>query len=293
MEYRGTVLTDALSVKEIFTVLRPDICRFYPGRGESHPFPEIFYLSRGKHTLLLDKREYTLLGGQMIIYAPFSFHESSQYRPIDAEASVLTFDADSQILSSLYNTVLTLTPAQRDRLCAIVEEGVGYFYWDEQSTATRGMRLRTGIDPTELWGLKKQIELFLIDVYRTHASQASKSAKELRHDAEFEAITAHLRAHLAEPMTLERIAKASSMSVSRLKLLFRDMAQMGPIEYLLRLRVERAKELICEGAMNFTQISEAVGFSSLHYFSRVFKSIAGLSPSEYKKSITQHNAPQK
>lgn len=292
MEYRGTVLTDALSVKEIFTVLRPDICRSYPGRGEAHPFPEIFYLSRGKHTLLIDKREYTLLGGQMIIYAPLSFHEASQYRPIDAEAAVLTFDADSQILSSLYNTVISLTPLQRDHLCAIVEEGVGYFYWDEQSTATHGMLLREGIDPTRLWGLKKQIELFLIDVYRTHASQASKSAKELRHDAEFEAITVHLRAHLAESMTLERIAKASSMSISRLKLLFREKAQMGPIEYLLHLRVERAKELICEGALNFTQISEAVGFSSLHYFSRVFKSIAGLSPSEYKKSIPCHNSPQ-
>ena len=44
-----------------------------------------------------------------------------------------------------------------------------------------------------------------------------------------------------------------------------------------------AKELIRTSAMNFTEIAEAVGFESLHYFSRVFKARTGLSPSQYAK----------
>ena len=59
---------------------------------------------------------------------------------------------------------------------------------------------------------------------------------------------------------------------------------MGMIAYVNRLRIEEAGRLIREGTLNFTEIAGTLGFSSLHYFSRVFKSTTGVSPSEYKKT---------
>ena len=44
-----------------------------------------------------------------------------------------------------------------------------------------------------------------------------------------------------------------------------------------------SKELISEGKMNFTEISDSLGFSSLHYFSKTFKKLTGITPSEYEK----------
>ena len=285
MKYIGTAITDALSVKEIYTILRPNISLTYPGCGESHPCPEIFYLSKGHHTLLIDKREYSLDEGQMIVYAPNAYHEASQYRPILAQAAVLTFDADSEILNSLYNTVITLTPKQRDHLSSIVDEGMGYFCWSEQSNNVRGMFLREGVDPAELWGLKKQIELFLIDVYQTHANPTQTTGKDARWSTEFSMAVSFLKDNLTTPLTLEQIAHACSMSVSKLKLLFREKAGMGPIDYLIGLRIEHARHLIREGNLNFTEIAEQSGFTSLHYFSRVFKRVTGKSPSQYAKGI--------
>ena len=46
-----------------------------------------------------------------------------------------------------------------------------------------------------------------------------------------------------------------------------------------------AKQLIRENDMNFTLISEFLGYSSIHYFSRQFKKICGMTPSEYASSI--------
>ena len=43
--------------------------------------------------------------------------------------------------------------------------------------------------------------------------------------------------------------------------------------------------MIRTGRMNFTQISETLGYTSIHYFSRQFKKIAGMTPSEYASSI--------
>ncbi len=43
--------------------------------------------------------------------------------------------------------------------------------------------------------------------------------------------------------------------------------------------------MIRDEQMNFTQISESLGYSSIHYFSRQFKNITGMTPSEYASSI--------
>jgi len=51
------------------------------------------------------------------------------------------------------------------------------------------------------------------------------------------------------------------------------------------MKIEAAKELIRTGQMNFTQISEKLGYTSIHYFSRQFKKVTGMTPSEYASSI--------
>lgn len=279
--YRGTALSDALSVTEIYTVLSPDLVKNYPGTGESHPFPEILYLARGEHTLLVDRERHTLREGQIILYAPGSYHEASDVRPTLADAFVLTFECTSPLLLPLYNRAITLTARQRTMLDAFFAEGVQYFEGRAPDDTVRGMVLRAGVDERALWGLRKQIELFLLDLSEREAPPKSK--RELRHDAEFAAVTDFLGKNLATPLSLSQIALAAQMSVSKLKLLFRERTGSGPIDYLIRLRIERAEELIREGEYNLSEISERVGFSSLHYFSRTFKSITGVSPSQYAK----------
>ena len=51
------------------------------------------------------------------------------------------------------------------------------------------------------------------------------------------------------------------------------------------MKIETAKQLIRNEQMNFTQIAETLGYSSIHYFSRQFRKLTGMSPSEYASSI--------
>ena len=57
------------------------------------------------------------------------------------------------------------------------------------------------------------------------------------------------------------------------------------MEYFSRMKIKAARHMIREGRLNFTQISETLGFQSVHYFSRRFRSICGMSPSEYADSV--------
>ena len=57
------------------------------------------------------------------------------------------------------------------------------------------------------------------------------------------------------------------------------------INYINKLRIKNAKKLMRQGELNLTQLSARVGFSSIHYFSKLFKGYEKMSPSEYLDTI--------
>ena len=67
--------------------------------------------------------------------------------------------------------------------------------------------------------------------------------------------------------------------------LFKDENGCGVIDYFSHLKIETAKKMIREESGNFSQISDYLGYSSIHYFSRQFKKFTGMTPSEYASSI--------
>jgi len=101
----------------------------------------------------------------------------------------------------------------------------------------------------------------------------------------FEKILHFFETNLDSQITLTDLCKIFPVGQSTIKKLFYEKAQCGVIEYHRKLRINEAKRLIREKNMNFTVISEELDFSSLHYFSRCFKKITGMSPSEYARSV--------
>ena len=73
------------------------------------------------------------------------------------------------------------------------------------------------------------------------------------------------------------------MSISQLNRLCRKECGMSTMNYFIQLKIEAAENMINETKMNFTEISEKLGFSSIHYFSKLFKNRVGITLSEYAK----------
>ena len=78
---------------------------------------------------------------------------------------------------------------------------------------------------------------------------------------------------------------STGLSRATVKRIFRCCAGMGPIQYFRTMRMKEAKRLIRETDLSITQIAEALGFSGIHHFSRVFKNTTGMSPREYAGSV--------
>lgn len=89
-----------------------------------------------------------------------------------------------------------------------------------------------------------------------------------------------------EKLAVNDAARAVDMSVSYFCRFFRRVTGMTYTEYLLRLRVDKAKELLAIGELQITRISKEVGFDNHGYFDRVFRRLNGISPRDYSERLS-------
>ena len=85
-------------------------------------------------------------------------------------------------------------------------------------------------------------------------------------------------------ITNTELAEACNISEVYFRKLFLRHFNTSPHKYIIEVRLQRAKQLLSEGALSIAEIAEACGFSSPYHFCRCFKQHIGISPSEYKKN---------
>ena len=88
-----------------------------------------------------------------------------------------------------------------------------------------------------------------------------------------------------EPITLETLEEISCMSRRNLTRLFREALDDSPIDYLIRIRIKSAMELLKNDGKTITEIAMEVGFSDSNYFTRQFHKITGMTPRSYQDNI--------
>lgn len=86
----------------------------------------------------------------------------------------------------------------------------------------------------------------------------------------------------AENISIEQYAEMANLSPGRFMHIFTDMTGVSPKQYLLRIKFERAIELLSDTNLSVAQIAELVGISDSNYFSRIFKKHTGHSPGFYR-----------
>ncbi|MBN1892459.1 MAG: helix-turn-helix transcriptional regulator [Clostridiales bacterium] len=92
----------------------------------------------------------------------------------------------------------------------------------------------------------------------------------------------YIEKHYAEPITVADLARLGYMSGSSLNRRFRSEIGKSPIQYLIWVRVERAKLLLRRHEISMTEIALRCGFSSGTHFSSCFAKNEGISPTDYQ-----------
>lgn len=102
------------------------------------------------------------------------------------------------------------------------------------------------------------------------------------------ALIDYMQAHLSSNITIEKLSELSSISPYHLIREFKKTTSFSPIDFLLRLRINEAKNLLQHTAMPIKQISASVGIEDEKYFSRLFRKRTGQSPKQYRNSFNKH-----
>ena len=96
-----------------------------------------------------------------------------------------------------------------------------------------------------------------------------------------------MRPHYDRDWTLEKMAKMAGYSPSRFSAVYKNTYGTSPIGDLIAVRIKNAKLLLRYSTMRISEVADAVGFASLYYFSRHFKKLCGISPSEYRDNASK------
>lgn len=95
----------------------------------------------------------------------------------------------------------------------------------------------------------------------------------------------YIQEHYAENLTLAVLSNVFFVCPAYLSRLFKKKTGINFVDYLTRLRVEKAKEFLALPALKVYTVAEMVGYENPRYFSRIFKDVTGMSPQDYRSSV--------
>lgn len=258
-----------LKLEKIFTLFYQEKERGFLFPGEAHPVAELTYVDQGSLHSVADGQDILLEQGDLVLYAPGQWHMQYADIGVAPRFMTVTFDAGTYDLSALYNRK---------------------FHSPQKAIGCLQQILREQERMDELSGdlIINLLSMVLLHLQRQSDKPADtlQSAHGLTSENEIirraqQYITTHVRSRLTVPL----VAKNTDVSPSYLTALFHKHLQISPGEYIRRIKLQESKQLIREGNMNFTEIAEALQYSTIHHFSRQFKEKFGITPSQYAKSI--------
>ncbi|MCK5129638.1 MAG: AraC family transcriptional regulator [Clostridiales bacterium] len=93
----------------------------------------------------------------------------------------------------------------------------------------------------------------------------------------------YINDNFLDSITLEQLSQVSGLSISYFSSLFKQYTGLSPIDFILRKKIIKSKELLTTTDMKVIEISQICGFKALSNFNRIFKKYTDLSPSQYRK----------
>jgi len=303
MYYKPSILSEDIAIKQIYTIHYFEYYKDYRFSGESHNFWEILYVDKGEVLVTSGSKHINLQSGQLIFHKPGEFHTISANGVIAPNTIVISFDCLSPSMKYFENKILYASDHEKSCIARIIAEAKGVYETDLNDPLYKKLDLKKEPQFGGRQLIKIYLQMMLIElirkgrfaeVYQPFTTIEHKSSQQNTYIS----VLNYIDNNLTEPLTISKISKNIMISRSSLENLFKKNSGMSIVQYFRNKRIERAKLLIRQGNLNFTQISELLCFNSLHYFSRTFKQITDMSPTEYAistKAMIDHSteAPNK
>ncbi|NKI24775.1 AraC family transcriptional regulator [Paenibacillus dendritiformis] len=243
-----------------------------PGWRESDFVPEFnrMYLIRsGEGRIVIDGTAYNPGPGQMVIM-PARVLQS--YGTISARTYEKYWCHFTALMGQRH-----LFQSMRIPYCLTLPEDV---FREAESHFERLIRCHAGGD----WTAELNKQAMLIELLSLYFRTAGLERIDLPSSQTLDKLNLALQMmheHLSERLNVQQLAERVHFHPNYFITLFREHMGESPVQYMNRMKIERAKQLLLTTALTVTEVADAVGLD-VYYFSRLFKNSTGFNPTSFK-----------
>ncbi len=246
-----------------------------------HDFTELAIIFKGRAKHIINDHENTIKAGDVFVVKGNTSHGYEDTREL-VICNIIYQEKDTYNFKKLpgFQTLFVLEPSFR----------IKYNYESMLNLNHKELEYLDDITDimlkeykTKMKGHDNRIKAYFnsLIIYLSHKYTQSNTrvSKKLLKLGE---TLAYMEKHYLDDITLEELAKKASLSRRHFSRIFKEHYNTSPINYIIQLRINHSCSLLIETDKNITEIAIESGFNDSNYFSRKFKNIMGISPTEYR-----------
>ncbi len=233
---------------------------------------QLLYIAAGKAHFHFDGKEQIVTAGHMVLYRPKEPQKYEYYGNDQTEVYWVHFTGGN-VTNILRSYGLT-----DDKHVFYCSSGLDYQNLFRTMINELQMCRENYAEMLEMY--LRQIFIMMHRYFLTSLKTSNPHVVE-----EIDKATLYFNEHYNENISIDEYAQNNHVSVSWFIRNFKQCTGSTPLQYILSKRIYNAEILLQDSSYNLTEISEIIGYDNPLYFSRIFKKVKGISPSEYRKSI--------
>lgn len=288
--YKAIKFKNEIDITHLISIIRRELENSASGDEKSingsFDFWSFIFIESGTAVIATLGNKYILNKGEIVFIEPNQAYSICAFESEKASFISASFSTKSTALNFFKNKIMSINNFEHENLYYALKcshrlyEGYrvknGVFYMQEKGQQTFGSQQM----------LKLHIELILLSLRQRGIGESKEYrinsfAKQTRQKLITQRIQQYLNEHITENISLEQVAKENGFSISQLQKSFKAEIGESIIDYFIDLKIERAKLMISEGKLTFTEIASNLGYDNPNYFSRLFKKRVGITPTEY------------
>lgn len=284
MEFKLKRFEKQIEVTRMANIHYFEFTRQYQTFKDNHAFRELIYVDTGEVNVESENFSGTLTANMLIIHKTGETHSLTCPEDSAPNVIIIGFECKAEELDSFSENPVILEDEQQKILTEIIKEGRTVFKAPYDVPNLKDMKKRKDYPFGADQMIKLKLEMLLIELVRSKMTLNNGIEGESFDPKTYEVYN-YVKKNFREKITLAELCFLFGTNKTTLCNSFKKAYGDTVIGYINYLKIKEAKKMLREGKYNLTEISQILGFSSVHYFSRLFKKQQGVSPSDYIKTI--------
>jgi len=242
----------------------------------THTHTELFFIVSGKGQFLIQDQVFPVDVSNLVIINPNVPHTEASLNAQPLEYIVLGISGIELAADANFN----------GQFCIL-----DHFESVEISSCLRNILREMELKNADYEDVcQSYMEILMIRLMRNIAIAAQDEPQVISGNRQCAAVKRYIDQHFKEPLTLEQLSEEAHMNKYYLSHAFKREYGVSPINYMISRRIEESKYLLVETDLSMSQIAQILGFSSLSYFSQVFRKNQEISPMEFRQNSKRISA---